>query len=71
MGSGIDGSGEHARRSAATRRANLRRATKSQCKSCKRKMATKRIQLDPWTAIRKCRFCGYEWTVQSLPVMGT
>jgi len=71
MGSGIDGDGGRAKRSLAARRSNLRRAVRMKCKGCGRKMAAKRIQLDPWIAIRKCRYCGFEWTVQNLPVMGT
>ncbi len=60
MGGGIDGSGARAARSAAARRSGLNRAKRTRCSACGRQNATKRHQLDPWTAIRKCRYCGDE-----------
>ena len=56
MGSGIDGSGEHARRSQSARRAAKKAAVRRQCKAYGRKMATTKHVLDGGLLIvRKCR----------------
>jgi ribosomal protein L37AE/L43A len=68
VGGGIDGDGGRARRSHAARVAGRRRAQRTQCPACHRKNATKRVQLDPWHAIRVCRYCKHEWTVMNAPV---
>ena len=37
-----------------------RSALQRTCPECKRQGAITRTNLDPWSYVKKCRYCGYE-----------
>lgn len=47
-----------------TSKGRMRWAEQHRCPECKRGGAITRHELDPWTVIKKCRYCTYEQGVK-------
>lgn len=51
-------------RNAATSAAMLRLAEARKCRTCNRKGGVAVLDLDPWTVVSRCRYCGHEEEVR-------